>query len=168
MSEVKSVPRHGNLGVEACLLVEALKDGKPGEVKTDEELTKICGRDTRPQKPGYASLGSAIRYLIKHHGIRWRRIPKANAIHVCNASELESESGSDLDSIRRKTRRTKEKIAIIKRDELNDEQKQRLFAREAQIGVIELASDRGTTKKLEVRSNHAVPNLEGVLSLFKE
>ena len=165
--DIQRIPRYGNCGVTACLLIEKLKDGKPGDVLTDEELRAICEKNTTPGGNGYTSLMSAINYCIANHGVRWKRIAKANAIRVSDSEDLVVESGSDLQSIKRKARRSKQKIAIIDPSELDESSVQRLYARSAQVGAIEVFSQKATTKKLEVRNDGEVPSLNKVLELFE-
>lgn len=166
MTDAKAIPRHGNLGPDACILVEKLKDGKPGDIVSDEELTKLCGKPTEPHGIGYPALMSAIRYTVNTFGVRWKRIRGEKAISVLKPSERVEEEYKSLGSIRRATRRTLRMASTVDTKELDEAQKTRHFAVMAQYGAIELMAKPQTTQAIESKQTYSVPNLTHVLELF--
>jgi len=54
------------------LAVDVLKEGKPGDTKTREELAAIIGRNVEHGSLGYGNVLSAIRHVERCHGIVWR------------------------------------------------------------------------------------------------
>lgn len=164
---VDKIPRHGQLGVTACLLVEAMKEGKPGQTLTDEALTAFCGKDTSPGMVGYSSLVKAIHYVTQHFGIVWKRVPKAGCIKVLDAHETAEDVSSDMTCIRRKTRRTIRKAAATKLADLTQEERTQMLATSAQLGAIALMADSGTTKKLAARNVETTPDVKKLMELFQ-
>ena len=165
--KMQPIPRHGNLGDVACLLVERLKDGVPGDVISDAALGPVCGRDTAPGGNGYPALMSAIRHCWKIFGVRWKRISGRDAIQCLSPSERAEEAESDVRAMRRKARRSRERLATIPTDQLTDQERGKLLARVCQIGTIELMTSPAAAKKIEAQNAEAIPNLKDVLRLFE-
>lgn len=168
MQSTEQIPRHGQLGPSACLLVEALKGGKPGDTKTDEALTKIAGKDTSPNGDGYQALTKAINHITQHFGIVWKRVPKAGCIKVLDAHETVEEVNSDMTCLRRKTKKTLRKASTTKLDQLTTEERSQVLATSAQLGAISLMADSGTTKKLVARKTENTPDVKKIVELFGE
>lgn len=164
---IETIPRHGQLGPTACMLVEAMKSGQPGSILTDEALTAICGKDTAPGMDGYPSLNKAIGYVTQHYGIVWKRVPKAGCIKVLDAHETAEEVCSDMTGIRRKTRRTIRKAAATKLADLTQDERTQMLATSAQLGAIALMADSGTTKKLAARNVETAPDVKKLMELFQ-
>ena len=168
MSESKSVPAVGRLGVTAAALVERLRQGKPGDTFTDEQMQAICGKDTSSEGAGYSSLQSAINHVRANHGLVWQRIQKANAIRCLSADETVVNVGSDLRAIRKRTRRTVSKLETVDVSKIeNAENRSRATVLAAMFGAIQAVSSSATVKKLDVRAGDIkTPSAAEVLGMF--
>lgn len=164
-NQAQIVPRHGQLGTEACLLVEALKGGKQGDIMTDEELMKICGRDCRNGN-GAGPLRSAIYHVTTAYGVRWKRIPGEGCIKVLNASERAALTGSTIKSIGRKARRAVQEASTIRISELSETERNSLIVNKAILGLQELAAKPVTAKELGQKQVADTPNVKKLLELF--
>lgn len=162
------IPAVGRLGVTSAALVELLRKGKPGDMLTDEQLTAACGKPTQTGGDGYQSLQRAIQHVRSNHSLVWQRIPKANAIRCLNADETVVAVGSDLKSIRRKTRRTVAKLETVDVAQIeNPENKTKATVLAAMFGAIQVVASGATAKKLEVRADGIkTPSAAEVLGMF--
>ena len=55
------------------MLIDVLKGGAIGDVKTDEDLKRICGRDVTARSGHAGILYSAIRYCVREYKVVWER-----------------------------------------------------------------------------------------------
>lgn len=165
----ESIPVVGQLGVRAAALVKFLSTGKVGDTITDEKLSEVCGQSVSPGEKGYASLQSAIRYVRVNHAMEWKRVPKANAIKCLNASETLEVGQSDLRQIRRKTKRSLQKLGTVKLKDLPQEERHAHTILSAQLGALHLCADVSTTKKLTARAEEITnPDAAKVLEMFRK
>ena len=167
MQKVQVVPRHGMLGDVACLLVERLKIGKPGDTVTDEELSEICGRDTQNGGKGYQSLRTAINYVSQHYQVIWSRVYGGHQLKCMDSDERVALTRSGLKSIKRKATRTANIVASIDTSKLEPDQAKETNALAAQLGCITLFASTSTTKKLETIETPKVITLNDVIGAFK-
>lgn len=166
-SATQTVPRHGQLGPTACLLVEKLKDGKPGDSLTAEQLSQVCGYQVSPGEKAYASLASAIRYCIREFAVHWVWMRGQNRIQCLTSTETAEGTASGLQSIRRKAKREAEKASTAKLFELDEESRQKLLTASAVLGGISLFTDKKTIKKLESNGTCDTPDPKKLEELFK-
>lgn len=166
---IESIPVVGQLGPRAASLVKLLAAGKVGDTLTDEQLATACGQPVTPGSNGYASLQSAIRYVRVNHAMEWKRVLKANAIKCLNASETLVVGQSDLRQIRRRTKRSLQKLGTVKLKDLPQEERHTHTILSAQLGALHLCADVGTTKKLAARVEEITnPDATRVLEMFRK
>lgn len=131
-------------------LIDRLRTGKVGDTCTDEELSGVCERNTRVGENGYGYLQSAIRHVLRHYELVWKRIPGANAIRCLGASETIDLAKSKTRSIARQARRTTVQLKAVA-TEVTEENRTAYLVSVAQAGTLaQMASDAGR-KKLEAR-----------------
>ena len=166
---IESIPVVGQLGARAASLVKLLSAGKIGDTLTDEQLQAVCGQPVTPGEKGYPSLQSAIRYVRVNHAMEWKRLPKANAIKCLNGSEVLEVGQSDLRQIRRKTKRTLQKVGTVKLKDLPEQERHAHTILSAQLGALHLCADVATTRKLAARADDIVhPDAVRVLEMFRK
>lgn len=163
----QTVPRHGQLGPTACLLVEKLKDGKPGESLTAEQLSQVCGRQVSPGEKGNQSLKSAIDYCLDEFNVNWVWIRGEERIQCLTATETAENIPRKIKSIRRKAEKEAKKAATVKLSELDDASRQKLLVNSALLGGIILFTDKKTIKKLESNGTCNTPDPKKLEELFK-
>lgn len=156
-----------NRSVETQQLINKLKDGKPGDQLTDEELTKLISMNVAPGEKGYGRLESAMRYVLNHHGLNWMRIRGARLIRCLDSQGTLGDITARNDRQRHIARRTIKKAATIDHSTLTKEESDKASAMAVQAMMIEKVSDRKTTTFLETRHISEAPKIEQVLSIFK-
>lgn len=149
-SQVKFLPV--NRSLYTVKLIERMKDGKPGDVLTDEQLEDACGRDCSPSGEGYGNLQSAIRACRREFRVVWRRIREGGAIRCLVAEEIMSGADSDRKAIHRAAKRSVDKLACTNPAELDENGRKRLTTTMAVHGSMALLSKTETVKKLEARN----------------
>lgn len=154
---------------ETAALIARLETGKPGDILTDEELTKIAnGRDTMPGGEGYGYLTSAIRHLAACPApVYWERIRGAYAIRRITDSEKVKSSDADRKSVSRRAKKAARRLAFTNRENLTQEEAAKANALHAQLGTIAAFAHGDTTKKLEARAVQSAPDMTRLLEAFK-
>jgi len=148
VEEAKILEGHPGYGPQSRALIQALRDGKPGDVKTDIELASVCGRDTRVGGPGYGHLQSAIQFC-ERDGVVWKRLVKQNAIRCVGGTDLMDVARTDLKQIHRKCKRTTRRLGAVDPAELSDDERRKHGAMLAQSGTLALFSRKETQDQLE-------------------
>jgi AraC-like DNA-binding protein len=151
MEETKRFQSIPNMHVCTAQLIDCLKDGQVGDVLTDEDLTRICGKSTKVDGDGYGYLNSAIRYVLKQHGIVWKRDRGANAIKCLNADEIIQSSEQDRKHIHRVGKRTVRRLGTVDIERLPVSTRKAHTLQLAQMATVVGMSSKNTQKKLEVR-----------------
>lgn len=140
--EVKRFKHIQGIAAPTAILIEALKGGVPGNMKTDAELTALCKKDTRPSingraGSGYQNLASAIRYVSRVHGVDWNRQKKEDGSEVgyikcLSPVECDTFIQRRAKIARRHTRRTLQICGNVPIDELPPDKVQAFQARYGQ------------------------------------
>ena len=164
-----------NKAVPTQKLIDRLKDGQPGDILTDEELTEIAGGyDTRPivqgrRTKGYGFLRSAIEHVRTNHALVWSRVRGAHYIKCLYDTEKQPLASAGLRRIRKAARKSAHVLATINIENLTAEQLQERNATLAITGAICQFSDRNTMKALSVRNVQSTPQIDtqSVIDLFK-
>jgi hypothetical protein len=167
MDDVKQILVPSGHSVQTAMLISKLKDGSAGDTYTDVQLKEICGKDTRTNQPGYPNLQSAIRYVLRVHQIIWKRVAKLNLIKCAGPDEGLSHIETDLNGIRRHSKRAAMKAIAVSRFELLPETSSRLNILTAQLGALTQISSRQMTKKLE-STQPISPDMTKLLEVFQK
>ncbi len=149
--QVQRIPAVPGMALATEKLIERLKAGRVGEVVTDEELTRVAGKNTRPNGDGYANLQSAIGYVSRRHQVVWSRQRGACAIKCLSADEIVTAGESDLETVHRRSKRAVLRLNIASSVETDAAKLPRLHALLAQHGTLAAFSRHDTLKKLEAR-----------------
>ena len=162
--EIEEVPKFYRRSVFTNSLIERLEKANIGDVITDEELTKICKKDTRPNKNGYGNLKSALRYLLNNKKMVFERIREADAIKRLNDSEVVESASTDLGNLHKRTKTVRKKAGSVDRTKLEKEEHAKLIVVTAQLGFLELITKKQTQKKLAVKNlpEHFKPDLNKI------
>lgn len=149
--DVKQVQIRPHMRLETVKLIEALKQGKVGDTKTDEELKAICGKDTFVGGAGYAYLQSAIRHVLNNEPhLVWQRVTGAGCIKCLGAPEVASTADSVRRSTCRREKRVVRQMRAVYKDAEDGEQKE-LGMRMAVHGTLAAMASSQMAKKLEAR-----------------
>ena len=166
--DLKRFQHHKGVGPVAAQLIDKLKGGEPGDTLTDIELKEVCGHDTRPKGKGYSSLGTAIRFCIREHGILWSRIRGANAIKCLDPERKIEFVAATNKHVARVTRRGVNILGSIEVKELPEEKRPDYFAALAQTGTLAEISRANTRKKLEAHGITKPFDMQKMLEAMSE
>ncbi len=146
--------------------VDAIKGGTPGDVLTDEQLESLIGKRCAPGHKGYSYLASAIRFVVRTHGVHWHRLRGASCIKCSAGSESLEISKGDIAGVKRRMKRTGDVMATIKMNELAPELKASYLATAVQVGTLSQFASATFRKGIEARGATTAPRVEDVLKLF--
>lgn len=138
--------------LETVKLIDALKDGKPGDTFADEQLQAICGKDTRVTGDGYSYLGSAIRHCRNNYSVVWERVKGAGCVKCLAWDEVGESVDGDRRRIHRRARVACKKLGTVDIQDVPEEQRVGFLAKAAHVGTLAAISDKASLKKLEARS----------------
>lgn len=160
-TDITNVIRGPNLAT--IKLREALKDGRPGDTKTDEELKGICGKNTRVGGDGYVYLISAIKFCETNYNVVWQRITSANAIKCLTPEEIRATTEGKRKHIHRTAKRGARQLATAL-EGLPEAERQVHLTAMAHLGALAQFSSTKTQKQLIARH---VTDTKKFLEAFK-
>lgn len=154
-------------------LIEAMKNGKPGDMLTDEELERICGlachsrqKGGEPGK-GYGYVGTAIRYCVREHRVVWKRVPRAACIKCLKPDEIRTVAKARRRHICKVGKWGVRELATVEIDRLSDSERREHLLCTAQLGALAGMADNTMTKKLEARNVTQAPDMQRLLEAMK-
>ena len=163
---VEALPTQQGMRLCTSKLVDLLKDGKAGDIVTDEQMEQACGRCTQVGGKGYQNLQTAIRHVIQEYHVVWRRQEGANCIKCLGSEEIVQVVGNT----RRNMERAAKRVLLIANsadvNQLDGSQKARLLALTAQFSAVPIFLHRDTTKKLEARQIGPLSDNKKLLDAF--
>jgi hypothetical protein len=138
------------LCVESEILLRKLKDGKPGDVLTDAELTELCGFDTSPSGgKGYSNLHTAQDRCRREYGLNWQREIGMGSIRCLQSKETKDRlRDHGIRRVRRQARRMRIEALTVKPGDLTDEERREWRAQIAAFRLAEVMVTKRTEKKL--------------------
>ena len=163
---VKATAVQQGMRLATAKLIEALKDGKVGDVLTDEEMFAICERKTMPDVDGYGNLQSAIRHVEKNYGLVWRRVAGARCIKCLDGVERCGVIASNRRHIGKVARRAVAVGRTIQVDELPELERATALVQVAQLQAVEQFARTQTTKRLVARKATGAPDMSKLLEAF--
>lgn len=163
----KEVPHISNRHPITSALINALKDGKPGDELTEEQLKDACGFPVNIGSHHYGKLLSAIRYCINNHGRVWERQYNQHKIRCMNGEEVVVNSSRDTTAIRRRANRAKKKLYTVKLPDLTPEMQKQHVTAVAQLSAIHMFSGKKAHDNLIEQGKTELPKLEDLTKLFK-
>lgn len=151
---------------ETAAIIERIKTGRPGDIITDEELTKLIGKPTRPGGKGYGNLMSAIGRCIREYRILWQRIREGGCIECVSNSGKVLVAKAKRKQMYRKAKQSLVVTASIDLDGLSDDEKRRCLVESATAGTVIMMTKNATFKKLEARNVNNSLDLPRLLDAF--
>lgn len=165
--QITATPVQAGMRLSTSQLIDVLKEGKVGDVKTDEKLKEICGRDTAPGGDGYGNLASAIRHVQRNYGITWKRVVGAGCIKCLSSTEKDGVVESNRKHISRVAKRSIQIAKTIDINELPESDRQTAIVKIVQMQAIGQFSSTQTTKKLAARNVTSPPDVSKLLEAFQ-
>lgn len=163
--EVSSFEARAGFAPATCRLIDALKNGVPGDTITDARLMEICGAPCRPNTKGYSYLMSAIRFC-ERDGVFWKRIKSGGEIRCLNACEKLNVCEGDRKHISRVARRSVRRLGSIDAGQLPLDRVKQYQTQLAQAGTLALFADSRTTRKIESAGEKNHIDRDKVIALF--
>jgi hypothetical protein len=140
-------PHIPNIAPQTAVLVEHLRE-RPDEFATDDELSALCGGDTRPSGKCYTYLHSAIRILRRRYGQVWSRLPGEQRIKRLTATETNAHAESRTRHVRRTANCTVQMLECHDAAAIPEAERAEYLARLAQNKLLVLLGERKATKQL--------------------
>ena len=166
IEDTKRFRRIPGRAVETTLLIQRLREGKPGDIITDDELMEICGKNCAPDGAGYGYLHSAIKF-VEAEGIVWGRVRDAKKIKCLEPDEVLSVGTNAFKQIARKSKRTVLQLGSLDTKELTDEQVTKRNAGMALSGTLAMMASHKTAKRLEEKHASATVDFDKMLEIFQ-
>jgi hypothetical protein len=95
----------GVMGPHTARAVEKLKDGKPGDLITRDQMATIIGRGCKTHELGYGNVNAAIKNVELAHGLVWRWDREVQAWRCLDDQQKMKVERSYTQQSRRKARR---------------------------------------------------------------
>ena len=155
------------MDVSTRMLVNMMKDGRPGDVLTDDAMRAACGRITAPGGDGYANLATAIKHVTANYGKFWRRVPGEHCIKCFNGSETLEFAKDQRSQVSRKINGVRRALATVDPISLPDDQRTAYFAQASQMQALHKFCQWDSLKKIEDQKPSEVFDLAKTLAVFK-
>lgn len=153
---------------ETALLVDYLKAGQPGDTLTDAQLEQICGVGTAPGQPGYNFLRSAIKAVLREHGLVWERRNRGHCIECKTPTGVIASARADVDRLHRASKRPIRKLETLNGQQLSDEDRAALITTSAQAKGTAVMTSVKFRKKLDDRRLAHDPEVHRLLEAWLE
>jgi len=165
----------GGMRRATVLLIERLKQGKPGDSLTDAELTALCGKDTRAvcqdgtrkAGDGYGYLQTAMRHCLREYGILWRRVVGEGRVE-CIPNEAKVEVANAVRRhMHRQSKYAMRVLGSVDTAALNHDQRREHLIATAIQGTLLQASAPTTVKRLAQNNNPQPLDMHKLLAAMR-
>lgn len=129
------------------VLAARLKEGKPGDILTDVELSGIAGFAVAPDTKGGRHLLGAMRDA-EAEGVVWQRVKNERQIVCQSGREILHRTLNDVKLIGRRSRRSSLRISSVNVDSLSAAEKPAAYGVSAAIGAIALIAKPETARRM--------------------
>ena len=164
-SEVSRLPHgHQSLSIVTSRLINRLKDGKIGDMITDEELSKVAGVEITSTSKNAANLRSAIRNVQREYRLVWKRQFRAGYIKCCDALEVTNHCGKSIEQVARKSRYTVKTLLCADATKLEPRERDR---HTNYIVVASLSASATSAAGQRIISKHGVVNPVNLLETIE-
>jgi hypothetical protein len=148
--------------------VDALKEGKPGDLISRDKMASIIGRDVSDGTNGYGNVNSAIRHVEGQLGVVWRWDRSAKAWRCLNDVEKSEVSIDGVKRSRRVLGRSMRVAATVNEEALTEDQRKEHRLNCVVAGTMQLFGKPEFRKKLAAANGSLVePNPQKVIELMK-
>ncbi len=157
------------MSVHTSRAIDALKDGKPGDVVSLERMEEIVGRPCGNYTAGRGNVGSAIKHVLRRFKAAWEWDRNAKGWRCLSSADK-------LEVMPRRVRRARGQlrnglmvISTANMDELTAEQQKVLRAQSVHAGTLLLFSNPKAIEKLEKAGFEIKkPDMRKVIELMKK
>lgn len=148
--------------------IDALKDGKPGDVIAPEDMEAKVGRSCKCGDSGYANVLSAINHVTRNFGVVWKWQRAISAWKCLEPAEASAESTSLVGAARRRASRSLAVAATVDPGKLDEPTRRDHSLTVAQAGMIHLCGGGAFRKKLATSDIAAFkqPESKNVIALM--
>lgn len=164
VTRIQMIP---GLSLVSAKLIEAMKDGRPGDILTDDQLQTVCGLSVAPKGAAYGNLATAIRHCIRHRAIVWKRVIRQKCIKCLEPLEVMETGRSEVLSTRRRTRRAAGKMRTVNLEKIPEADRPEYMALAAQLSTMCLFSRDKVRVQLESRHTDSPIDIGRLLEAFK-
>jgi len=150
--------------------IEFLRNGKPGDTVSREEMARIidrpCNPNTKHGKLGYSNVNSAIRAVERDHQVVWRWARELQVWKCFHDDEKVGCASRHNSSARRFARRSKIVSVAVNQEKLSPEEKITHNVNIAVTAMYLLAGSGRAKKRLAQIGNPTVPTFADIKKLF--
>ena len=158
-------PAIQGLSEESAKLIDTMKNGKAGDEFSDDQLTKLIGKDTSPSGNGYGYLDTAIRRVRSDHRVVWQRVRGAGVVRCLGADEVYTSAAADVTAIRRRAKVAAQKVGTVDLENVPVKERPKFTGMMAQLGALRMFSKADVAKQLETNKPKALP--DSILAAFR-
>ena len=147
--------------------IERLKQGKPNELISRDQMAGIIGRECSPGDPGYANVNSAINQVEKGYGIVWRWDKTAKAWRCLDDAGKIGVAKGGISRARKIATRSLRVSSCVNHETLSSDAKQAHNLNVAVAGMLAIAASGSFRKTLAQEGQLSQPNVMKLLSVMK-
>lgn len=137
------------MSVHTSRAIDALKEGKPGDVISLGRMEQIIERQCGAGMPGYGNVRSAIDNVRSNFGIVWEWDRSSRGWRCLSDSEKPDAAKHRTKKARKQIRRSLAILAATNQANLTADQRQQVAAQTIQLGTVLLFSSDRALKKLQ-------------------
>jgi hypothetical protein len=142
---------------DTMIIENILSECKVGETVTYNSLSAAIGRDVR--KFAMSALATARKTVMVEHNIVFDVEHNVGYVRLAGDAVVVCVSEYDRMRIQRTSKRSLQKLATVKFDELNDEHKRKHVVASAMMGAVAMFSHKSASKKIEAKVTNATSSL---------
>lgn len=147
--------------------IEAMKNGKPGDQFTPQQMTEITGTDCSATR-GRRCVDSARRNVERNFGIVWCWDRTTKSWHCLDDAQKSESVTGFIDRSRRLSRRASNRARTVDESALSEEQRKQHRLRCVTTATLELFASGVVQKRLEkVNSALTVPDPQKLIEVMK-
>lgn len=167
--ETKRFPHVPGIVAATAQLIAAMKDGKPGDVMSDERLAAIAGKSCSPGGDGYANLATAIKHLEgESTPVVWRREKGARCIRCLDPHGCIAVAHDGRKRIHRISKRSVGVLNTVKPEQLPEGKRTEFYALVATQGTMAWLSSTKAHRKLVAKKATEPADMRKLLASFPE
>ena len=169
MIETKTESFRNGMCFQTSKAIDRLKEGKPGDLVSRDEMEAVIGRKCDAESLGYGNVQSAIRYVERTAGIVWRWDKESQAWRCLTPSQAAADAGLSLKRSGRWAKKSQLTASTIKVEELQEEERLAYRATCVQAELVRLTVTGAINKRLSALAQDKVVepvDAKKLLSLF--
>lgn len=159
-------PFRSGMSIYTSRAIDRLKNGKPGDAISREEMSKQIGRGCEPRTNGYGNVCHAINHVESHFGVVWKWSRNEHAWICLDEAGKANEAKSRGDSGARRIRRGLRVAATVDRSKLSDADRGQFDRTVIQLEMSRMMTSAPMAKRLEQSSAIKAQDFDAIANLM--